>query len=206
MIGIANSLLPSLILLALVVLPMGLVVGIVLVQKRLEKRDAKKSPLNEKVLHQAGMQVRNRIDEIGESISARLIQVMMIGPIVMLAILLPRVQWSRMRYSWIEWAVAIGAALWVIWLTRQIVLLRKERKAWQAGYLGELATAQAFNKLSAQGCLVFHDLPTGRANIDHIVVAPKAVFAVETKWRSKGAGKAGAEVHYDGKALRFPDM
>lgn len=204
MTGIANSLLPSLILLALVLLPMGLVVGIVLFQKRLENRDAKKSPLNEKVLHQAGMQVRNRIDEIGDSISGRLIQVMLIGPMVMLAILLPRVQWSRMRYGLIEWTVAIGAALWVIWLTRNIVLLRKGRKAWQAGYLGELATAQALNKLTAQGCLVFHDLPTGRANIDHIVVAPKAVFAVETKWRSKGVGKAGAEVHYDGNVLRFP--
>lgn len=204
MIGIANSLLPSLILLALVFLPTGFVVGIVIVQKRQENRNAKKSPLNEKVLHQAGMHARSRVDEIGEKINERLVQVLLIGPTVMLVILLPRVQWSRMRYGWIEWTVAIAAALWVIWLTRKIVLLRKERKAWQAGYLGELATAQALNRLSAQGCFVFHDLPTGRANIDHIVVAPKAVFAVETKWRSKGPGKAGAEVHYDGKVLRFP--
>src|SRR3546814_10876601 len=140
------------------------------------------------------MHVRNRINETTDKITERLSQVLLIGPMVMLVIWLPRVQWSRLRYGWIEWTVAIGAALWVVWLAHKIVLLRSERKAWQAGYLGELATAQALNNLTAQGCLVFHDLPTGRANIDHIVVAPKAVFAVETKWRSKGSGKAGAEV------------
>lgn len=204
MAGIATSLLPSLILLALVFLPIGLVLGIVLYQKHLEKRTAKKSPLNEKVLHHAGMQARKKIDAISDDIMERLMQVMLIGPMTMLVILLPRVQWSRMRYGWIEWIVVAGAFLCVLWLARSIVLLRKERKAWQAGHLGELATAQALNKLAAHRCLVFHDLPTDRANIDHIVVTPNAVFAVETKWRSKGPGKSGAEVHYDGKVLRFP--
>src|SRR3546814_7309159 len=130
---ITNSLYPSLILLALTFLPMGLVLGIVLFQKRLERRNTKKSPLNEKVIHQAGMHVRNRIDEITDKITERLAQVLLIGPMVMLVILLPRVQWSRLRYGWIEWTVAIGAALWVVWLAHKIVLLRSERKAWQAG-------------------------------------------------------------------------
>ena len=204
MTGIATSLLPSLVLLALVFLPVGLVLSTVLYQKRLEKRALKKSPLNEKVLHYAGAQARKKIDSISDDIMERLMQVMLIGPMAMLVILLPRVQWSRMRYGWVEWLVLAGAILWVFWLTQKIVLLRKERKAWQAGYLGELATAQALNKLASQGCLVFHDLPTDRANIDHIVVAPKAVFAIETKWRSKGPGKAGAEAYYDGKVIRFP--
>ncbi len=54
--------------------------------------------------------------------------------------------------------------------------------------------------------MVFHDFPADRFNIDHIVVAPHAVYAVETKSRRKPAtgGKAAARVGYDGTALSFP--
>src|SRR3546814_21155827 len=115
------------------------------------------------------MHVRNRINETTDKITERLSQVLLIGPMVMLVILLPRVQWSRLRYGWIEWTVAIGAALWVVWLAHKIVLLRSERKAWQAGYLGEIATAKALNQLTTQGCILFHSLPTAPPNHPHTV-------------------------------------
>ena len=54
--------------------------------------------------------------------------------------------------------------------------------------------------------MVFHDFPSDRSNIDHIVVARGAVFAIETKSRRKPAtkGKASALVRYDSQQLFFP--
>jgi hypothetical protein len=54
-----------------------------------------------------------------------------------------------------------------------------------------------------------HALHRRPFNIDHIVVGPAGVFAVETKARRKpvlgnGKGKEEAQVFYDGTALKFP--
>lgn len=113
------SLLPALILLALVFLPVGVVVTTVLFQKWKDKRNERRSPLTDKLLHQAGAHARKRADEIGDSILEHLMQVMLIGPMVMLIILLPRVNWSKLEFSWINWLVVIGAGAWIAWLTDQ---------------------------------------------------------------------------------------
>jgi len=62
--------------------------------------------------------------------------------------------------------------------------------------------------LLREGCHVFHDYPGGgKWNIDHIIVAPAGVYAVETKARRKRRtrkGRRGYEVFFDGKILKFP--
>jgi hypothetical protein len=53
-----------------------------------------------------------------------------------------------------------------------------------------------------------HDIQAPGFNIDHVVIAPGGVFAIETKHRLKpttGRGLDNARVSFDGKALRFPD-
>ena len=55
---------------------------------------------------------------------------------------------------------------------------------------------------------VYHDIPGNNFNIDHVVVGPNGVFAVETEGRSKpnrGRGQSDATVVYDGRSLTFPD-
>jgi hypothetical protein len=137
---------------------------------------------------------------------ARTALLMAIGPIAMLAMLLPRVRWSRLQFGWFEWLLITGAVAVIAWAVRDVVRFRRERRDWLNGMRGEMATAQALDRLQAQGCMVFHDLPGERGNIDHVVVAPNAVFAVETKWRSKrGDGRKSATVWFDGKALEFPN-
>jgi hypothetical protein len=57
------------------------------------------------------------------------------------------------------------------------------------------------------GCFIFHDIQAGKFNIDHVVVSPGGVFAIETKSRLKpvtGGGMRDAEVTYDGVSLKFP--
>src|SRR5689334_11974907 len=61
-------------------------------------------------------------------------------------------------------------------------------------------------QLRAAGYRVFHDVKGGENfNIDHVLVGPGGVFAVETKTRSKPEGR-DAKVVYDGECVRVDGM
>ena len=82
------------------------------------------------------------------------------------------------------------------------------------GYLGEQVVGHILDRLSSDSIRVFHDLEVrdpGKNpwNIDHIVLTPAGVFAIETKCRRKPRGIApdgqqGHKVIFDGKQLMFP--
>jgi hypothetical protein len=81
------------------------------------------------------------------------------------------------------------------------------------GYFGERIVGEALDPLKAQGFRVFHDVPAGDDshpfNLDHVVVGPTGVFAIETKTRRKrrGASRPGYAEHeiiYDGQVLAYP--
>lgn len=200
-----KTLLPTIILTALVFIPISIAVVTILLQKRSEQRSDRRSPISEKLLHQAGAQARQKVDALGEDMMERLAQLLLIGPLAMLVILLPRVRWDRLQFGWLNWLVVIVAAAGTVWLVRRLTQLRQQRRRWQEGMRAEIAAAQQLDRLQAQGCFVLHDIPAGDFNIDHVVVAPHAVFAVETKSRRKpGQGKASATVGYDGRCLQFP--
>ena len=52
------------------------------------------------------------------------------------------------------------------------------------GERGELCVAEILDELRSSGYRAFHDLPGDGYNIDHVVVGPAGVFAIETKFRS----------------------
>ena len=52
------------------------------------------------------------------------------------------------------------------------------------GERGELRVAEVLDELRSCGYRAFHDLPGDGYNIDHVVVGPAGVFAIETKFRS----------------------
>jgi hypothetical protein len=76
------------------------------------------------------------------------------------------------------------------------------------GFEGERLVGRELNLLMLDGCRVFHDLVhEAIGNIDHIIVAPHAVFVVETKtWKERElpSTKADQRVVYTGSELRFP--
>jgi hypothetical protein len=99
--------------------------------------------------------------------------------------------------------VALAAAGWAAW--SGVKLLRKRRN-YLDGLAAERATAQALAPLTSKGCAIYHDIPAGKFNLDHVVVGPCTVFMIEAKSRRKpaAAGKASAAVRFDGEALEFP--
>lgn len=57
---------------------------------------------------------------------------------------------------------------------------------WGEGARGEFRVGAELERLHEQGFHVFHDWDSGRGNVDHFVVGPTGIFAVETKaWTGK---------------------
>lgn len=90
----------------------------------------------------------------------------------------------------------------------RISQLAGEIRGLQLGLRGEQAVAEKLLELASDGYRSFHDFPAAKDwNIDHVVVGPPGVFAIETKTRSKRKappGKKDHEVLYDGEVLSFP--
>jgi hypothetical protein len=106
-------------------------------------------------------------------------------------------------------AVTVNGAL-VVFIILRIVQTWSKKHNYLLGLDGEIFVGQQLNHLMLLGCRVFHDFGTAKqGNIDHIVVSPAGVFAIETKGKykpDKKRGKADAKVIYDGKKLKFSDV
>ncbi len=77
-------------------------------------------------------------------------------------------------------------------------------------YMGERAVGEWLDTLPRE-YRVFHDVPVdegkGAFNLDHVVVGPTGLFAIETKTRRKGRAREGFADHkvfYDGRQLIWP--
>jgi hypothetical protein len=110
--------------------------------------------------------------------------------------------------------VAVAAVLFVASTIYVIIVLLRflnRRRNDLLGYLGERAVAEHLEALRESGYRIFHDVPCqGRKknfNIDHVVVGPTGVAAIEVKTRRKKKGRPGFEEHvvtYDGQRLIWP--
>jgi hypothetical protein len=62
---------------------------------------------------------------------------------------------------------------------------------------GERCVGQFLERLRASGAQVFHDIPGDGFNLDHVVISPHGIYAVETKTFSKPWPKATITVKKD---------
>lgn len=186
-------------------LPITLAVFAVLWEKRQRRLEGRRTPLAGKLAHLPGEQLRQRIAALGDRIEERLVQLLLVGPLAIMVVLLPKVRWASLRLGWLDWMVLALAGAVCLWNIRKLLPLWRERRSSLDGERAEVSVGQQLAGLQAQDCLVLHDIPVEGFNIDHVVVGAAAVYAVETKSRRKpGTGKASANVGYDGKALKFP--
>lgn len=103
--------------------------------------------------------------------------------------------------------VAISA---IIYLAPRFEKEAKLRRDCYLGFLGERAVGEELNQLMADGWSVFHDVPfhdkpnAKPFNVDHVVVGPGGLFAIETKTRRKKKEADGHKVRFNGKTLDYP--
>jgi hypothetical protein len=62
-----------------------------------------------------------------------------------------------------------------------------ELQRMKLGRDGERAVGQFLEGHVEAGATVFHDVPSGRGNIDHVIICSRGIYAIETKTRSKPA-------------------
>lgn len=89
----------------------------------------------------------------------------------------------------------------------KITKLLNERNIKRLAYEGKRTVGRALEQLTHEGYHVYHGFSAENFTIDHVVVGPKGVFAVETKTYAKPAPKnrlEDATVEYDGRMLYFP--
>lgn len=101
-----------------------------------------------------------------------------------------------------------GLAL-VLFLFPVFAVIRncRERQVCRRKLEAELTVGREINLLLRDGFRVFHDVPEGSGNVDHVVVGLSGVFAVDSVGRpvpDLGGGIIDAKVIYDGENLFFP--
>ena len=196
-----------------IVFSMALYVGIVLLALKWTKKGRHPIGKDLKLLRQPGEGLRERIEAIDEKLFEEIVKGLLVPFLVFIIPLL------TLRYP------AVAAHFWVVFTLACVVYLVsigyrsyrayrliRERKDYRLGLAGERAVADALEELKARSYHVFHDVPAQGAqnafNLDHIVVGPTGVFAIETKARRKYAAKDGGDDHkvgFDGEALNWPN-
>lgn len=190
------------------IVPVILLLGFVLAWRYLFDRDRRRSPLNFKVLNLPGDSLRTQMAKHDAKMDEAGAMATMTGPLILAAWAIARLgRQGGIAWSAGDWLFIAIALLLIGWAVHGFIKHGKLRRQYKQGMEAEIAVAQNLLPLMAEGCMVFHDFPADGFNIDHIVVAPNAVFAIETKSRKKpkDKGRESAKVIYDGRMLRFPE-
>jgi hypothetical protein len=92
-------------------------------------------------------------------------------------------------------AAAVAATAWRIFDVRSRV------RRLRLGRDGERAVGQFLERLRDDGARVFHDVPGEGFNLDHVVISPHGLYAIETKTYSKPWPEA--KITVEGESLKI---
>ncbi len=193
---------------AAAIVPMLIIFALIGVVRQAEGVRRKHSPFNRDFLRPAGFTLQRRLEELQLELA------LSFG----FGLLVPLWFYSMWLSVGNWYPAAASPALGILYASAGLggflLLLNRTTRNYRAlrliraGLDGELATGQELDRLMRHGCRIFHDVPAGGSNIDHVVVGPTGVLAVETKARERsdrGQGAQDATVEFDGYKLRFPD-
>ena len=197
-------------------LPVILVCGILfimlavlnLIRRRIHLKSLRPS-FGQNLLRIPGGSLLRRLDNLNEQINLYLIYVLIL-PLIIYSILISYSYFRELQPSpTVIWISAIVCIVATVYLVFKLVGLLSRRRRIRLDYEGELAVGQELNQLMLQGFLVYHDFPADTFTIDHIVVGPIGVFAVETNTLGRRASRGGSSeeptVTYDGRTLNYGD-
>lgn len=200
----------DLIRIALIVVPMLIGLGVmiaVLSWTRKTRLAGRKSPLTQGLLRPAGHSLRIQFDDVFADVMGWLVVALFL-PVVVGALYSGVLLAPGRAFSWTSASFYLTLAVTAIAVSsyRAVKLLRKAMNL-RMGWDAEMATGQELDQLMRGGAAVFHDMPAKEFNIDHVLICPSGVYAVETKSRLKAiaGGKEGAKVLCEGTTLSFPD-
>lgn len=113
--------------------------------------------------------------------------------------------------TFVKKSLIAGAALAAIAVVGLVVakrILHKmelDTRSWEKGWDGEVAVGKKLADDLPRSFCVIHDLATDFGNLDHVVVGPTGVFAVETKnWRGLVTDDGNGELLLNGNPTDKP--
>jgi Nuclease-related domain len=80
---------------------------------------------------------------------------------------------------------SVCAAVLVFYAVYRFWRIKRRVAQIKLGRDGERVVAQYLEWFRSSNYFVFHDIPSGDANVDHVLIGPKGVFTIETKSHSK---------------------
>jgi len=180
----------------------------VFLMKRYHKHRKRRSPFTQNLLRSPGESLNSQLRYINDEIMINLCLFLM-TPLLFYSFYISDLYFKRVNNP--HFVILIYGGVSIIFMGYfffQLIKYVNLRRAVRLGYEGEVAVAQELNQLIRDGFFVYHDFPADGFNIDHIVVGPPGVYAVETKARSKPTSDdraSDAKVIYDGRKLQFPN-
>lgn len=177
-----------------------------LVQRKRRMRARRRTPIGIAMLRSPGQTLREQLEEAENDFIWDLTALATIPPMLLtlyLALLVAGVRMDAIATS----IYLLAFVSVVAFQTRKLLKAKTRTDKLKNGFDAELAVGQELDRLMHAGAWVFHDVPADAFNIDHVVVAPQGLFAIETKGYTKAnaPGKSKARVIVDGQMLRFPD-
>jgi len=170
-------------------------------------RQPRRDPLTTDLRRLPGNSLETRLEKQREKMLDLMIWALATGFVAALMILTRRlpqngIDWHTRDTIYLLIGLSVSAIL--TWrMVRQMPELRKMKQ----GIRAEQAAAQELAEVLAGKNRIIHDVQAKDFNIDHVVITPGGIFAVETKSRLKppaGQGSEAVKVIYDGKCLKFP--
>ena len=187
--------------------PVFATLGATYIHKWRRDRRALRVPISEKLLRPAGESLRLKLEKLEEQFTDRLLAAF-VCPALLMLVVMACARAGEVTVTRFLTATILGTLLLIVLLHRFFATAEMRRHC-NLGFHGERAVAEELNQLLRHGCAVFHDVPMDPyGNIDHVVVAPAGVFAIETKTRTKATpAKGGPDHHavFDGEAVIFPN-
>jgi len=185
--------------------PVLIMLGLLTWQGRRLDADQRREAITTELRNLPASSLQKQRDDFLERQVSRLIAAALIGLSTASLFSSRRVSPAKFNWDWLDGVALltiIGCGLYYGRLMiREMPQGRKLRQAIRA----EQATAQELAASLAGDNRIIHDIQAGEFNIDHVVITPTGVFAVETKSRLKPpVGNGAPKVKYDGKQLVFP--
>jgi len=117
-------------------------------------------------------------------------------------------RWGQTGWTYIGFALLglVGAFYLCRYQSRRIDQYERERKNWRKGAAGECMVADVLGALSDDYSII-NDVTTASGNLDHVVVGPTGVFAIETKnWRGLISSNGNGELKQNGEQTEKPEV
>ncbi len=175
------------------------------------------SPVAEKILRPAGYSLSKKIEDLSDKAFIQigmpfLLLLLCLSPLILFSKTIPHLSHLWLAVFFLACLVAmIGCIVICVSLFQRFF---ESISNYSLGLRGEWLVAETLSFLLKDGFRVYHDFPlkdlAKGANIDHIVVGPTGLFAVETKMRRKHRKVQGSreshQVEYDGHTLKYPSF